>query len=157
MAYLVDGNNLLGHLFPGGHRDPALRVLLIRRLQTFQRQTRTRVILVFDGPPPDDTPLPRGDKFTVVFPPEGESADAVIQDYIDRPRDRRHLVVVSSDRALRTFARAAGAVSLPCDAFERELKKALRARREARELEKDDDPATKLEVELWAEAFARKR
>jgi predicted RNA-binding protein with PIN domain len=157
MAFLIDGNNLLGHLFPGGHRDPALRILLIRRLQAFQRQTRTRVILVFDGPPPDDAPLPAGDKFTVVFPPEGESADTAIEDYISRPRDRRNLVVVTSDRALRTFARAAGAVSLPCDAFSRELKKVLRARREARELEKFDDAATKLEVELWAQAFARKR
>jgi predicted RNA-binding protein with PIN domain len=157
MAYLIDGNNLLGFLYPGRVRDPAHRALLIRQLQSFQRQTRFRVILVFDGAPPDGFPGPGREKFSVVFPREGETADTAIQEYVSGPRDRRRLVVVSSDRDLRTFARAAGATSLPCDAFHRELKKVLRARREARELEKFDDPATNLEVKLWAEAFAKKR
>ena len=54
MAYLIDGNNLLGHLFPGAHRDPDNRLKLVRRLIAFQRFTRSRVILVFDGPPSAD-------------------------------------------------------------------------------------------------------
>ncbi len=58
MAYLIDGNNLLGHVYAGFHRDPAHRSALVGKLQAFQRQTRTRVILVFDGVAPDGFPRP---------------------------------------------------------------------------------------------------
>jgi predicted RNA-binding protein with PIN domain len=157
MAYLIDGNNLLGALFASELRDPAARGALVRALQAFQKQTRTRVILVFDGAPPADVPASGNEKFTVVFPAEGESADATIEDRIVRSSDPRHLFVVSSDREIRAFAKAHGATPLGCDIFHREMKKALRARREARSLEKRDEAATPLEVELWAKAFTRDR
>jgi predicted RNA-binding protein with PIN domain len=157
MAYLIDGNNLLGSFSPESVRDPASRTILIRKLQAFQRHTRTRVILVFDGPPPADLAARPDGKFSVVFPPEGQSADEAIEELIERQQDRRYLIVVSTDREIRAFARAHGASSISADAFGRELKTALRDRREARELEKHDPPASKLEVELWADAFSRKK
>jgi len=157
MAYLIDGNNLLGHIYAGFHRDPAHRAVLVRKLQVFQRQTRTRVILVFDGRAPDDFPAPGKDKFTILFPPPGESADAVIVDYIENHPDRRNLVVVSSDREIRLIARESGATSRRCDEFNRELKKSLRQSREAREMDKNEENATALEITLWTEAFARKK
>ena len=157
MAYLIDGNNLLGHVYAGFHRDPAHRSALVGKLQAFQRQTRTRVILVFDGVAPYGFPDPGKEKFSVLFPPPGESADSLIVDYIERRPDRRNLFVVSSDREIRAIAREAGATSLRCDEFYREMKKTLRERREAREMDKDEEAASALEVSLWAEAFARKR
>jgi predicted RNA-binding protein with PIN domain len=157
MAYLIDGNNLLGHIYAGFHRDPAHRAVLVRKLQTFQRQTRTRVILVFDGAAPADFPAPGKEKFSILFPPAGESADALIVDYIERHRDRRNLFVVSSDREIRAIAREAGAESLRCDEFHRELKKILRESRTAREMDKIEETASALEIELWTEAFARKK
>jgi hypothetical protein len=81
----------------------------------------------------------------------------VIKDRILRPHDRRHLTVVSSDREIRDFARAHGAVALPCDAFTRVMKKALRLSRQARSLEKREEKTTPLEVELWAKAFGSRR
>lgn len=157
MAYLIDGNNLLGHLYPGFHRDPAHRSALVGKLRAFQRQTRTRVILVFDGIAPEGFPDPGKEKFSVLFPPPGESADSLIVDYIERRTDHRNLFVVSSDREIRAIAREAGASSLRCDEFHRELKKILRAGREAREMDKDEISASALEVSLWTEAFARKK
>ena len=157
MAYLIDGNNLLGCLYAGGHRDPALRSALVGRLQAFQRHSRTRVILVFDGTAPPDFPDPGKDKFAVLFPPPGQSADALIVDYIERHRDRRNLFVVSSDREIRAVARQSGATSLRCEEFRQKMKKALRESREAREMEKIEETATVLEVKLWADAFARKK
>jgi predicted RNA-binding protein with PIN domain len=157
MAYLLDGNNLLGHIYAGFHRDPAHRAVLVRKLQTFQRQTRTRVILVFDGVAPADFPAPGREKFSILFPPSGESADTLIVDYIERHHDRRNLIVVSSDREIRTIAREAGAVSLRCDEFHRELKKVLRESRTAREMDKIEETASALEIALWTEAFERKK
>ncbi len=78
-------------------------------------------------------------------------------DYIERRPDRRNLFVVSSDREIRAIAREAGATSLRCDEFYREMKKSLRERRKAREMDKDEEAASALEVSLWAEAFARKK
>jgi len=157
MAYLIDGNNLLGHLYAGFHRDPAHRSALVGKLRAFQRHSRTRVILVFDGVAPSDFPDPGKDKFAILFPPPGESADSVIVDYIEKHHDRRNLFVVSSDREIRAIAREAGATSLRCDEFHRDLKKVLRASREAREMDKAEETATALEIKLWSDAFARKK
>lgn len=157
MAYLIDGNNLLGHLYAGFRRDPAHRSALVGRLQAFQRQSRTRVILVFDGTAPDDFPAPGKDKFAVLFPPPGESADTLIADIIDKRRDRRNLFVVSSDREIQAVARCAGATPVRCDEFAREMKKVLRAGREAREMDKAEESASALEIKLWTDAFARKK
>ena len=157
MAYLIDANNLLGHLYAGYHRDPAHRSALVGKLRTFQRQTRTRVIVAFDGTAPADFPDPGKEKFSILFPPPGESADSVIVDYICRRPDRRNLFVVSSDREIRAIAREAGATSLRCEEFVRILKKELREGRKAREMDKDEKDASALEVALWAEAFARKK
>jgi predicted RNA-binding protein with PIN domain len=157
MAYLIDGNNFLGFWLGAARRDPSARASLVGRLEAFARQTRKRVILVFDGAPADDLLGSGSEKFALVFPPEGETADALIKDRIIRSSDRRYLVVVSSDREIRDFARAHGATSLPCDVFAKELKKALRERRDARSLEKRDEASSPLEVELWAKAFGRGR
>ncbi len=157
MAYLIDGNNLLGHIYAGYHRDPANRSALVGKLRAFQQQTRTRVILVFDGPEPRDFADPGKDKFAVLFPPPGASADSLIVDYIERRPNRRNLFVVSSDREIRAIAREAGATSLRCEEFHREMKAALRDRREAREMDKNEKAASALDISLWTEAFARKK
>ena len=74
MAYLIDGNNLLGFLFPGWHRDPENKLKLVRRLIAFHRSKRVRIILVFDGAPvpdPDEMALP-DERFTILHPERGE-------------------------------------------------------------------------------------
>jgi len=67
------------------------------------------------------------------------------------------LSVVSSDREIRAVAREAGAADVGCDDFVRELKATLRRGREAREMEKTEERSSALDVQLWAEAFARKK
>ena len=93
MAYLIDGNNLLGCLFPGWHRDPENKLKLVRRLIAFHRTKRSRVILVFDGAPvpdPDEMALP-DERFSILHPERGGSADAIISEFLDRGGDKRHL------------------------------------------------------------------
>jgi len=156
MAYLIDGNNLLGHVFPGTSRDRESRLGLVGRLLAFQRLTRRRIILVFDGPPDEDLEGRKlGPKFEVIFAPPGEKADDVIQDRLTGPFDRRAFTVVSSDRELREQARLRGATVMKSEEFGRELKMILRKARPERELAKHTEFPTPLETRLWLDLFQR--
>jgi predicted RNA-binding protein with PIN domain len=159
MAYLVDGNNFLGFAFPGQHRDPENRMALVRKLLAFRKFTGSRVVLVFDGRVSDDLAALAGgeEKFRVIQPPEGDSADDVIRDFIDRQKDRRRLFVVSSDREIRSYAREAGAQPLTCRDFAAELKGVLKERKLKREMDKPEPRASAMELGLWIEVFGDKR
>ena len=157
MAYLIDGNNLLGRIAPHELREPSGRDGLVVRLLAFQRVTRARIHLVFDGNPevtPTDVAV--NPKFVIHFPGEGQSADDVITDMIARQTDRRRFFVVSSDRAIRDLARKKGLETVTSDVFARELKAVLKEGKKLRELEKRSDAPTELEVDLWNEVFKSK-
>lgn len=158
MAYLIDGNNLLGRIAPHELREPSGRDGLVARLLAFQRVTRARIHLVFDGNP-DVTPtdVVVNPKFTVHFPGEGQSADDVIREMIDRQTDRRRFFVISSDRAIRDLARKKGLEAVTSDVFARELKTAIKEGKKRRELEKRTETPTGLEIDLWNEMFRSKR
>lgn len=159
MAYVIDGSNLLGHRAPGGHRDPEERGRLVAALFAFQRVNRSRIVLVFDGPPDERFGDGRpGEKFHILFPPPGEKADGVIERLLDEVGDKRRCTLVTSDRALRTSARSRGAAVLTAPEFERRLKSALRLGRTEREMRKPRESPTPLETEIWLELFKdRKR
>jgi len=158
MAYLIDGNNLLGRIAPHELRERSGRDGLVVRLLAFQKVTRARIHLVFDGNP-EQTPtdVVVNPKFTIHYPGEGQSADDVITDMIGRQTDRRRFFVVSSDRAIREMARKKGLEALTSDVFARELKAALKEGKTRRELEKRMAAPTGLEIDLWDEVFRSKR
>ena len=157
MAYLIDGNNLLGRIAPHELRERTGRDGLVVRLLAFQRVTRTRIRLVFDGNP-EETPteIRVNPKVTVHYPGPGQSADDVIRDLIVRQTDRRRFFVVTSDRALRDLARKKGIEALTSDAFARTLKAGIREGKKRRELEKRVEAPTGLEIDLWDEVFGSK-
>jgi hypothetical protein len=157
MAYLIDGNNLLGRIAPDELRERSGRDGLVVKLLAFQRVTRTRIHLVFDGNPERErTEVPVNPKFTILYPGEGQSADDVIEDVIRRLTDRRRFFVVSSDRAVREFAKENGVTPVTSELFAKELKAALKERRKQKEMEKHVDSPSPLEVDLWDEVFKRK-
>jgi len=157
MAYLIDGNNLLGRLAPHELREAGGREGLVVRLLAFQRVTRTRIRVVFDGSPEEEPVIDvLNPKFTVHYPGRGQSADDVIATLIERQADRRSFFVVSSDRAIRALAKSRGLRSVTADEFAREVKRALRERRDQRAMEKKVEAASPLEVDLWGEVFKSK-
>ena len=159
MAYLIDGNNLLGFLFPAYFKDPENRLKLVRRLIAFQRSKRARIILVFDGAvlsDADEMAMPE-DRFDIIHPPAGETADAAIKEILARQSDPRKLFVVSSDREIKNCARLKGATTLSCREFNAELKRTLKERKREKELEKSEARPTSLEVRLWAQVFKEKK
>jgi predicted RNA-binding protein with PIN domain len=158
LAYLIDGNNFLGHIIPSAHRQPGDRRVLTGRLLIFQRVTRSRVVVVFDGPPDpalSEDNLGEG-RLSVIFPPRGTTADEAILELTDRVKDRRRLFVVTSDRELRRAARSRGATVLGCAEFNAGLKEALKKSRRAREMTKPSVKPSPLEVRLWTDMFSKK-
>ncbi|HUU38742.1 MAG TPA: NYN domain-containing protein [Candidatus Desulfaltia sp.] len=160
MAYLIDGNNLLGHLFPGEIRNPGSRYALVSKLLAFQRWKRSRIHLVFDGPA-DDRLLEisrRRQKLLILFPPPGQRADEIIKDRIAGQTDIRHFFVVTSDRELAAVAKASGIKTLRVQEFAAHLKKVLREHRAEAELQRKPPahPLSALELGLWLDAFGEK-
>lgn len=159
MAYLIDGNNFIGHFSPADLRDPQSKSILVSKLQRFQRQKNTRVLVVFDGAP-DLNLIGKNyqrKKFSVIFPSFDQNADDTIKEIISKQTDLRRFYVVSSDREIRDFAKAKGAKTLSCEEFERELKSALRELKKSQEEEKNVTPPSSLEINQWLKIFKDKK
>ena len=86
--YLFDGYNLL---HAGAYEDPrALR----DALASFVAMKGARGVLVFDGVGPDETHGPLEVRFA-------QHADTLLERLAAEHRDREHVVIVSSDSAVR--------------------------------------------------------
>jgi predicted RNA-binding protein with PIN domain len=155
MAYLIDGNNLIGHHPSLSLKNPKSRYHLISKLLIFQKVKNTRMIIVFDGPPDLDL---LGDKFpeiplSVHYPALDQNADMIIKNIIAKQTDLRRFFVVTSDRDLQSYARSKGAQGINCENFNRMLKKAIREHKKSTEMEKDVSMPSPLEVKHWSDIF----
>lgn len=159
MAYLIDGNNFIGHFSPAELRDPHSKHRLVRKLQKFQQQKNTRVLVVFDGNPDPDFMDKRFSlkSFSVVFPSFNQDADEAIKEIISKETDLRRFFVVSSDREIRNFAKAQGAKPLSCKEFARELKSTLKEHKESQAEKKTVPPPTSFEIKQWLKIFKNKK
>ena len=122
MAYIVDGNNVMGQT-PGWHRDKsASRRALLEKLSLFSRVKKTRVTVVFDGAP--DQAVPEGSTFhgvRVFYASPGSDADTRIEELVERSTDPRGLKVVTSDRHLAFLVRSGGATVIRSGEFRTQL------------------------------------
>jgi predicted RNA-binding protein with PIN domain len=110
MPYLVDGNNVMGQRV-GFHKDRRrARLRLLDELADFAERRGATVSVVFDGAPDDivsDNSHYRG--VSVHYAARGSDADSRIRSLVADSRERRTLLVVTSDRALADSVRALGA------------------------------------------------
>ena len=158
MAYLIDGNNFIGHTSSYKLRDPRSKYELVSKLITFQKVKRTRIHLVFDGSP-DPNFLHQNlqtKRFSIAYPQEGESGDETIKRIISKQTDLRRFFVVSSDREIQHFAKAKGAKVLSCSEFKKELRRGLRTYRKSLEEKKKVTSPSDLEISHWLEIFKMK-
>ena len=128
MAFIIDGNNVMGQT-PGWHRDkPDARRRLLEQVAAFNRVKKTRITVVFDGAP--DRAFPEGSAFLgvkVVYAERGSDADSRICRLVEDSKDRRGLTVVTSDRHLAFLVRSNGAAVLRSGEF-RKLMSELESR-----------------------------
>jgi len=126
MAYVVDGNNVMGQT-PGWHRDKAkARRNLVERLAEFSRLKQARITVVFDGRP--DSLLPENSAFRgvkILYANKGSDADTRIRKLIESAPDPRGLTVVTSDRRLAFLVRSEGARVLRSGEFRRDMQQAF--------------------------------
>jgi predicted RNA-binding protein with PIN domain len=122
MPYLVDGNNVMAQRV-GWHRDKRrARLRLLEELSAFAERKGATVAVVFDGAPDDfvrDGSLYSGVR--VHYAARGSDADTRIKSLVESTRERRTLIVVTSDRALAGSVRAHGAQVIRSGDFRRML------------------------------------
>jgi predicted RNA-binding protein with PIN domain len=113
VPYLIDGNNLLGSWRKARPPGEDGRSEVLRRVAAFCRARGASAVLVFDGSP-WRAGLARQSlgPLTVVFPPEGADADEVIRRTLDRAERPADWTVVTSDKAVYSYARSRGAAVL---------------------------------------------
>ena len=150
MAYIIDGNNVMGQT-PGWHRDRSgARRRLVEDLAEFARIKKARVTAVFDGEPDQDTPdssAYRGVK--VLYAERGSDADSRIERLVESSRDRRGITVVTSDRALSAKVRGRGASVVRSGEFRRRMQEA----REARPVIEDGEEPDVRDLNAWLRYF----
>lgn len=126
MAYIVDGNNVMGQT-PGWHRDKSRsRWALLEKLAIFARIKKARVTVVFDGGP--DSAVPEGSTFhgvKVFYAERGSDADTRIERLVETSVDPRGLTIVTSDRHLAFLVRAQGAAVIRSGAFRTQMERLI--------------------------------
>lgn len=121
MRWLVDGMNVIGSRPDGWWKDRhAAMVRLVRDLQRWAQADGQEVTVVFERPP--DPPI-TAPPVTVAHAPRGypNSADDEIVRLVCAADEPGRITVVTSDAALITRARAAGASTSPAATFRRRI------------------------------------
>ena len=109
---LIDGYNLLHFLHPAGFPDKQTinraRDTLIADLRGLQGSIADQTLAVFDGAGETVSREESGPAFGVAYSKRNQSADALIEKMVLRHPSPSEVLVVSSDRAIATLARASG-------------------------------------------------
>ncbi|HKS26919.1 MAG TPA: NYN domain-containing protein [Pyrinomonadaceae bacterium] len=152
MSYLVDGNNVMAQRL-GWHRDKgAARRRLLDELAEFARIKRVRVAVVFDGAPEEffkDGSSYRGVR--VFYAERGSNADERIKQMVEASRERRTLIVVTSDRALSVYVQRCGAQTLRSGEFRQRLHEAMETN--AAPAVEESDGVADVELKNWMRYF----
>jgi predicted RNA-binding protein with PIN domain len=122
LSYLVDGNNVMAQRV-GWHRDKGhARRRLLDDLARFAVSKRISLAVVFDGAP--DPSFGDGSRFkgiTVYYARRGSDADERIKELVEASRERRTMIVITSDRQLADYVRRCGAQVVRSGVFRKEL------------------------------------
>jgi len=138
VPYLIDGNNLLGS-WGGPRKDDDGRSVVLRRVAAFCRARSARATVVFDGRPlRADVAAQELGPVSVRVPPPGADADSVIRELVGRAPRPAELIVVTSDKALYSYARTMGAAVLRAHEWNLLARRLEDAREKAPGAEKPD-------------------
>jgi len=150
LPYLIDGNNLLGSWGGLGDRGSDRRLEVVRRVAAFCRARSARATIVFDGAPfRGDRDQQSLGRVSIRFPPRGVDADTVIRQTVDRSARPSDLIVVSSDKALYSYARTRGAAVLRAHEWNAQERRSLRTGSDPA----DEKPDREDDVEGWLRRF----
>ena len=118
---VIDGYNLTGVMTMSGQTASDLegtREGLIKRLQAYKRLKGHRITVVFDGKKSGSfyrASMNQGG-IEVIFSKDGEEADQILKEMAKA--EKNSITLVTSDRAVASFAEAHGAVTIPSQEFD---------------------------------------
>jgi len=119
---LIDGNNVIGQRV-GWHRDkPGARRRLLEELARLFRVKKTRIVVVFDGAP--DQSFPDGSSYCgvkIYYARPKSNADNRIIEMVEAEKNRKGMIVVTSDAALASYVRLCGVEVMRSGEFRRML------------------------------------
>jgi predicted RNA-binding protein with PIN domain len=148
--YIIDGNNVIGkipELFKLQKSDKQRsREQLVYLLQRYFRSKKINLTLHFDGFANSALPLSKG---KIVYS-ENRPADSLIKENIERIKNRKNIILVTSDNELRNFGRACGCTIISSKDFGAMLTKENAIDEEKSRTEEIND------VEEWKRIFLRK-
>lgn len=156
MPYLIDGNNLLGSW--GGPAVPGDgRAFVLRHVAEFCRRKGARAVLVFDGVPfrPDLDDQQIG-AVSLRFPDPGRDADSVVREIVDGFARPGELIVVTSDKALYSYARTRGARVLRAHEWNALAREGAARAPRGRPTASREKPERETDVDFWLKKFSGK-
>ena len=149
MPILIDGHNLIGRLPELSLQDPDDEEKLVGLLTSYRARTGKAITVVFD--PGEAFALAsarRRGGIEILFAPHGSNADAVIARRVQKSRNARGWLVVTSDGELAGAVARSGARVQSAEVFAAELTGAIE---EAPDWK--DRPPSPDEVEDWLDLF----
>ena len=155
MPYIIDGNNLIGCSPDISLEDKEARTKLLHIVRNFQENRNNNVILFFDGEPANGLYREEvNQKFSIRYPRFGGSADEEIRELLESYSDYRDVILVSSDRELKTIGKKKGAKIVNSIEFYFRLKQAYRVDERREEKKKRiDAQLSDNEVDQWMKIF----
>jgi predicted RNA-binding protein with PIN domain len=155
MPTIIDGNNLIGSSPDISLDDPNARKKILHLVRKYQETTNSNLIIVFDGGPEPTLQTENSRvKVSVVFPGLGSSADDEIKKILDGYSDFKSVILVSSDRDLKSFAKNRGAKAINSIEFYFELKRVYRLNGAKEEkLKRIHSKLSEQEVDQWLKIF----
>ncbi|AQT70239.1 putative RNA-binding protein containing a PIN domain protein [Anaerohalosphaera lusitana] len=118
MSYIIDGYNLLRYAQQHDDYEALEDASLCHVLNLFLKRVNERAQIVFDGiGPPDKSGLRSRGNIEVYFSGRGIEADDIIEGKVMASTDPANLVIISSDRQIRTVARQRKATAITSDVF----------------------------------------
>jgi hypothetical protein len=153
MQLIIDGHNLIPQMPGINLSDPDDEMRLIEQLQVYCRERRANVDVFFDGAPAGMAPVRMFGKVRAHFVRAGTTADAAIIAYLNKlGKQAKNVVVVSSDREVKTAARSLHAQVMSSVAFAQAWK---RMRMEESQTDLDDEDLSDAEIRYWEEIFKK--
>jgi uncharacterized protein len=155
MPLLIDGHNVIGQAHDLQLSDPHDEAKLIAKLKRYAEKVQKRVVVIFD-PSPHDTSAQLWDaqqdhgRVVARWAPAGRKADDVIRALVPETKDRRGLLVVTSDGAVASFVRQCGVRVQPAAEFYKELSAALG---DAPAPASKPSVSTRTEIDEWLTVF----
>jgi len=155
MPYIIDGDNLIGSAPDISLEDPQARSRLIHVVKKFHENKKSNVIIVFDGSPENGLHQEEiCEKFCVRYSQNNSSADDEIKRILGGFSYFRDVIVVTSDKELKTFSKKKGAKTINSTEFYFELKRVFRLNGKMEETKKRiNTKLSDMEVDQWMKIF----